>query len=127
MIFLVHGYNHDPNTPEHDPGRRGGQFELWERILERREAQRFAWFSAVQGRWRDIWSAWRGGYRTTYGWAYGELAMSASRRLVEEVCRSGEPADVLCHSLGARVALGGGVPEARLFPPRDHTEWRRNG
>ena len=105
MIYLVHGYNHDPAIEAHDPGRAGGHFEEWEQMLQSRESVRFPWHSGVKGRWRDILCAWRGGYGTTYGWAYGQLAMAAARRLARAAVAEGRLVDVLCHSLGARVAL----------------------
>ena len=113
-LILVHGYNHDPKTVKHDPGRApgtlsesdpGGQFPQWEVMMSNRECVRFPWYSAIQGRLADIWKAWRAGHRTTYGWAYDDLALDAAYTLHEKIRRIGGPVDILCHSLGARVAL----------------------
>lgn len=112
-LALVHGYNHDPNDPEHSPAARGAYFDCMEKIFsDQCMLFRFPWYSGVMG--RDAFKAWRHGHLTTYAWAYKKLAISAAERLAAH-SRSQGTLDVVAHSLGTRVALQAVSAAPRTF------------
>jgi hypothetical protein len=103
-ILMIHGYNHDPDDPDHSPSRPGGNFDVWSRMLPDHNCIPFPWYSGRQ--WVDTFAARAAGYRTSYGWAYGALAVDAAARLVTMVDNMGLVyPNIVCHSLGTRVAL----------------------
>lgn len=102
-LLMIHGYNHDPDDPEHDPGRPGGNFPTWEGIFTESECIRVPWYSAIQ--FRDTFRALSNGHSTTYRYAYLDLVPKAVQSVLAIVDGLDEPADIVAHSLGTRVAL----------------------
>ena len=106
MIVMIHGYKHSPSVPAHDPHRhmlsldpvRGGRSLSWPKHLgfgrgsaDEGLAIAFGW--EARG---SIWQAHAEALRA------GRALACLIRRLAAE--RKG-PVDLMCHSLGARVAL----------------------
>lgn len=105
-IVLVHGYKYDPSKPgENNP--HDTIYKDWGYQLEDYDTVEFAWNSAGGG-WRAVLRAWAAGYRNTYRWAYSKLALDASWDLYNDLAfvqHVNFKSDILCHSLGSRVAL----------------------
>lgn len=102
-IILVHGYNHKPGCEKHGPARKGGHFDQWEQgVFQGFNCIRFSWDSALNFNLSDMFRAWRNGYRTTYGLAYGKLSKEAGVRLAGNVA---DGLVVFSHSLGTKVAI----------------------
>ncbi|MEH6477692.1 MAG: hypothetical protein V7727_18515, partial [Sneathiella sp.] len=102
-VFMVHGYNHDPNSMKHSAFAPGAAFSTWAGHLPQPEYFKypFEWYSGLQ--WRDGFKAWRNGHLTSYAWSYSQLAVKAGETLARYGLARGS--DVVCHSLGSRVVL----------------------
>lgn len=102
ITIMVHGYRFDPSRPERsphrdilsdDPARATGRGLSWPRHLGVGEAGLGIAFG-----WRASGSLWR-------AWAEAARAGVALARLLDRLHAGGRQADIVAHSLGARVAL----------------------
>jgi len=102
-VVLVHGYDHDPDSVTASATRIGGVYSKWAGQLPSDDFRKypFEWYSGRM--FRDTFKAWSRRYRTSYGWAYSELAPAAGERLARIGFLRG--ADVICHSLGSLAVL----------------------
>lgn len=102
-VYLVHGYKFDPESKGSD-NPHNGLYREWRAHLESWPVNEFSYYSApgIIG----YYKAWINGYRDAYSWAYNDLSVRAGRDL-NGVLDSGVngPHNVICHSLGSRVAL----------------------
>lgn len=97
-IIAVHGFGFDPATPADSPN---ALYASWSAMLGQ-PVDAFAWFSASPA---DEVRALSHGYPDAYAWAYRELAPTAAARLISKIQVARGPIDIICHSLGSRVAL----------------------
>jgi hypothetical protein len=100
-VALIHGYKFDPEEPRHNPHVQ--LFDLWRSQLPERRVLPFAYYSAPG--WRGHARALLRGHWNSYRWAYRKLAPAAAERLAGHRQLEGRRHDILCHSLGSRVAL----------------------
>jgi len=101
-VVLVHGYKYDPFKPgKNNPC--DSLYPHWNEELIGFRTLEYEWYSA--GGWSAIPRAWFNGYRNTYRWAYSKLAPEAAENLYYFIRGSEHPVDLICHSLGSRVAL----------------------
>ena len=93
--IFIHGYNFDIIGGD-DPER---QYRYWREFVGG-EIIPFKW----QSRPHDgVWGAWRAGHWNTYHWAWSQ-AIRAGQRVARLLERAGPSCDIVCHSLGSRVA-----------------------
>ena len=122
-VVMVHGFDYDPwkNSDDnpHFTGELGkvSTFGMWCRdLLPDRTAIGLGWYSAPMGL-RALWRAWRHGRYNRYRYAF-DMAWDAGRVLSVMLRRLDGPVDVLCHSLGSRVALAA-LAQERGLPVRN--------
>lgn len=96
-VVFVHGYDYWLVEPEKESAK--ALYQSWAGHLHGFDYWPFMWQSAA-----FPWQAWWRGYWNTYRYAYRELAVDASHRLQRVLDDKGEW-NILCHSLGSRVAL----------------------
>ncbi len=94
--LFVHGYNYDIASGE-DPER---QYVYWREFVDDADVVAFRWQSTPRD---GVWGAWVSGHWNTYHWAWSQ-AIKAGDRLAGLLRRQDGPCDVVCHSLGSRVA-----------------------
>ncbi len=103
-IIMIHGYNHNPRNINHSAARiPDGHFYIWGNIFSKRSTIPFHWYSGRK--WRDVFKAWANGEINSYAYAYEHLSIHAADNLWRMVIDSDKKFDIVCHSLGARVAL----------------------
>ena len=103
-LIMIHGYNHNPDVPEHSASRPGGTYDYWNNMLPNVDKEELHWYSGRQGL-AGRWHAIRNGYlRNTYAYAYSKLCLPVAERLVMNL-DARKKHDIIAHSLGARVAL----------------------
>lgn len=93
--ILIHGYSFDIAGGD-DPE---DQYRIWREFIPDVHIVPFTWQSTPVG---GVWGAWRAGCLHTYHWAWNESTRAAKRvaTMLEKMGR----ADIVCHSLGSRVA-----------------------
>lgn len=101
-LIFVHGFRYDPSKSGEDNPHET-IYKEWREHFPDREIVEFSYYSGGSG-FEAVARAWAAGYRNSYRWAYGKLALDAAKRLIEEANALGE-CDVVCHSLGSRVVL----------------------
>ncbi len=100
ITIMIHGYKFEPGEPHRHilsfaPTEEDARAVSWPRHLRvgpRHMGIAFGWISTG--------SLWR-------AWAEAERAGRALGRLLAELAKAGRQADIIAHSLGARVALAG--------------------
>ncbi len=122
-VVLVHGFDYDPWKNSDDnphfmgPLGKMSTFGMWRRdLVPDRAAIGLGWYSAPVGL-RGVLRAWRSGRWNRYRYAF-DLAWEAGRVLSVMLRRLDGPVDVLCHSLGSRVALAA-LAQERGLPVRN--------
>jgi len=95
-VFMVHGFNYDPQATTRD-NPYNYTFPLWEKMIGR-PGYPHAWFSVPLNA-RNIWRAWRAGRWNRYRYAWDLAGDEAIGINPPDRC------DVVCHSLGTRVVL----------------------
>ena len=101
-IFFVHGYRYDPdNRGRNNP--HDTIYKRWKAELPGQECLEFSYYSAPG--WKGHVRAWMNGYRNSYRWAYSKLAVKAAYRLAHVAALNTGDSNIICHSLGSRVAL----------------------
>ncbi len=100
ITILIHGYSFDPMTTGPDNPFQN-QYPIWKRALGKRGYVEFGWYSAPRS-FPSIWSAWRSGHWTTYGWAW-DLAEQAGEALAQALSLYDGEIVIVAHSLGSRV------------------------
>ncbi len=119
-IVFVHGFANDPASAvaADNPTLPTGMYTAWTRMLNENDRWLTLWFTwwSVPQTFKAILRAWRHGYWNRYAYAW-DLAREASHTLLKSirvVYSNTEPVDIICHSLGARVALGAVALGARV-------------
>lgn len=98
-VVLVHGYQFDPETGDNPHVML---YPRWRERLER-PVLGFGWYSVPMG-WQNYLRAVSRGHYNTYRYA-SKLADRAARHLARVLDALPGESDILCHSLGSRVAL----------------------
>lgn len=95
MIIFIHGYNFNLVKGD-DPE---DQYKYWREFSPDINIIPFKWQSTPA---RGVWGAWKDGSWNTYHWAWRRATEVA--RIVAYIIREHESVDIVCHSLGSRVA-----------------------
>ncbi len=112
-VVLVHGFHFDPEAADGDnPHER--LFPFWRGLLARPTVA-FGWYSCPGGLKlpRTLWRAWRAHKVHHYHHAWA-LAAEAGAVLARILAAAPGPVDLLCHSLGSRVALAALIADPAL-------------
>ncbi len=122
-VAMVHGFDYDPWKNSDDnphfagPPGKVSTFGMWRRdLVPDRTAIGLGWYSAPTGL-RGLWRAFSHGRYNRYRYAF-DMAWRAGRVLSVMLRRLEGPVDLLCHSLGSRVALAA-LAQERSLPVRN--------
>ncbi len=100
MAIGVHGFSFDPKSPTNNPT---DLYAAWAEMLGQ-PIDGFAWYSSplgVKGEMRALLA----GYTNQYAYAFKSLAPTAAQELAFKLDQLPIPQNIICHSLGSRVAL----------------------
>ncbi len=91
---FVHGYNYNIKAGD-NPER---QYKYWRKFVGGNIIP-FQWQSRP---YAGVWGAWKTGHWNTYHWAWSAAVKAADP--LAQIIRAAGPCNIVCHSLGSRVA-----------------------